>query len=416
MRLYKFTNAALNPTKPSLIGLFLPNTKVCVSVLPVLIRMTLRPLAKPQLLKLIYPYLSILSIKRIIPFLLPLLLGSAAIRHPAPIAYSTPAEDSSSAAFDPNLFLHSTAASTNPVLPNRSASESRDPFAPLPVARTNAKKQSPASAPSATTSSSQSAAPLSSSLPPTISAPQPSKTAPIPIRVGVAINVETLSVTTNDMGVIADPEGHILQSVSPDVALSIAPTDGGLLVGDRVLPNGIWIKPQSANGLTFVEGKWYRGPVQIIWREKGLLAVNHTDLESYLYSVVGAEMPASWPLEALKAQAVAARSYALVHIARPASDYFDLGATPRWQAYNGVETETDTTQTAVEATRGILLSYDGGVVESLYASHESLVQEAHSGFGMSQNGANELAQRSYSYQQILAHFYPGTQLATLQLQ
>jgi peptidoglycan hydrolase-like amidase len=182
------------------------------------------------------------------------------------------------------------------------------------------------------------------------------------------------------------------------------------------MPNGIWIKPSSTAGLTFVSGKWYRGPVQVIWREKGLLAVNHTDIESYLYSVVGSEMPASWPIEALKAQAVAARSYALVHIARPASDYFDLGATPRWQAYNGVETETDTTQAAVEGTRGILLSYDGGVVESLYASHDSLVQEAHSGFGMSQNGANELAQRSYSYQQILGHFYPGTQLATLQLQ
>jgi stage II sporulation protein D len=416
VRRYKVINAALNPIKTSAIGLFLPNVKVFASVLTVLIRMTLRPLAIPQLLKVIYPYFSLLSIKRIIPFLLPLLLGSAAIRHPAPIAHSLAPTDSPSTTFDPNLFLPPAVPGTSSSLAARPTNTAaRDPFAPLSSSRPNSRKQSAAAAASSSASAARSAA-LPSILPPAIQAPQPAQTAPIPIRVGVAINVETLSVATNDAGVIADPEGHILQSLSPDVAVAIAPTDGGLQVGDRVLPNGIWIKPQSTNGLTFVEGKWYRGPVQIIWRDKGLLAVNHTDLESYLYSVVGSEMPASWPLEALKAQAVAARSYALVHIARPASDDFDLGATPRWQAYNGVETETDTTQTAVEATRGILLSYDGGVVESLYASHESLVQEAHSGFGMSQNGANELAQRSYSYQQILAHFYPGTQLATLQLQ
>lgn len=393
----------------------LPNARFFAPVLPVLIRMTFRPLAKPQILKSLYPYLSLFNIKRVVPFLLPLLLGSAAIRHPAPLAHSLAPQDTAATAFDPNLFLSSPGLNSNPALPsNPVKKESRDPFAPLSTNGANAQKQATPSTPAATTAARQESLP--SSLPPAPPAPQPAKTAPIPIRVGVVIDVETLAVATNDQGVIADAQGQILQSLSPDEAVSIAPTDGGLQVGDRVMANGIWIKPQSANGLTFVNGKWYRGPLQIIWREKGLLAVNHTDLESYLYSVVGAEMPASWPLEALKSQAVAARSYALVHIARPASDYFDLGATPRWQAYNGVETETDTTQTAVEATRGILLSYDGGVVESLYASHESLVQEAHSGFGMSQNGANELAQRSYSYQQILAHFYPGTQLATLQLQ
>jgi stage II sporulation protein D len=363
---------------------------------------------KPQMLKLLHPNI---SIKRTIPFLLPLLLGSASIRHPLPIAPSP--NDSSAQAFDPNLFA--------PTVPLPSAASdpatksTRDPFAPLNPSRSasSSGKQPPALS---SGSASQQAAARPNTLPPAAPAPQPAQTAPIPIRVGVAINVETLSMAINGKGVIADPEGRVLQSLPADTAVSITPTDGGLQVGDRVMPNGIWIKPSSAEGLTFVSGKWYRGPVQVIWREKGLLAVNHTDIESYLYSVVGSEMPASWPIEALKAQAVAARSYALVHIARPASDYFDLGATPRWQAYNGIETETDTTQAAVEATRGILLSYDGGVVESLYASHDSLVQEAHSGFGMSQNGANELAQRSYSYQQILGHFYPGTQLATLQLQ
>jgi stage II sporulation protein D len=165
----------------------------------------------------------------------------------------------------------------------------------------------------------------------------------------------------------------------------------------------------------YVGEHWYRGSVQLLQVSGKLLAINYLDLESYLYSVVGSEMPAYWPAEALKAQAIAARSYAVVHLARPSSDYYDLGATPRWQAYNGAETETNTTQLAVNETRGLLLSYQGGVVESLYASSDQLVQEAHGGFGMSQEGASQLAQQSFSYQQILGHFYPGTGLAVLDI-
>ena len=127
------------------------------------------------------------------------------------------------------------------------------------------------------------------------------------------------------------------------------------------------------------------------------------------------EMPASWPIEALKSQAIAARSYALAHVARPFNPLYDLGDTPRWQAYKGVETETSTTLSAVEQTAGLVLSHNGGVVESLYAASDQIVRDVHKGFGMSQNGANQLARKQYSFQQILAHFYPGTRLAWLQI-
>ena len=177
----------------------------------------------------------------------------------------------------------------------------------------------------------------------------------------------------------------------------------------------VWIKPRTADGLVAVEGRWYRGSVQLVAQSDGILAVNHVDLESYLYSVVGSEMPAFWPAEALKAQAITARSYALVHMTRHAGELYDLGATPRWQAYNGAESETNTTQAAVNATKGILLSYQGGVVESLYASSIDIVKDVHGGFGMSQEGANQLAQKSFSYPQILGYFYPGTSLAVLNI-
>ncbi len=247
-------------------------------------------------------------------------------------------------------------------------------------------------------------------------APKPAQSLPpIPIRVAIATDASSLAIATSDAGVIVDRSGRVLGKLDAQTAVAAMPSASGLQVGTWQTPSVVWIKPRTAEGLVYIGEHWYRGSVQLLQVSGKLLAINYVDLESYLYSVVGSEMPASWPAEALKAQAIAARSYAVVHLARPASDYYDLGATPRWQAYNGAESETNTTHMAVNDTRGLLLSYEGGVVESLYASSDQLVQEAHGGFGMSQEGASQLAQQSFSYQQILGHFYPGTGLAVLNI-
>ena len=126
-------------------------------------------------------------------------------------------------------------------------------------------------------------------------------------------------------------------------------------------------------------------------------------------------MSPGWAIESLKAQAVAARSYALTHNIRPASeDYFDLDNTQRFQAYKGIGREASTTQAAVQATAGEFISHEGGIVESLYAASQAIVDDAHSGAGMSQLGAKDLAEQGYSYQEILAHYYPGTALGRIE--
>ena len=91
-----------------------------------------------------------------------------------------------------------------------------------------------------------------------------------------------------------------------------------------------------------------------------LLAINYVNLEEYLLSVVGSEMSAAAPIEALKAQAVAARSYALVHTFRPANQWFDVTSGERHQADKGIATEYNTTHQAVSETAGEILSSQGG--------------------------------------------------------
>jgi len=245
---------------------------------------------------------------------------------------------------------------------------------------------------------------------------KPSQASPrIPIRVAIAEQAPYLVIGGSTSATVLDQNGNLVKKLVPTAAENVVVQGGQLQVGSQNAPQVVWIKPDSETGLIYVSGRWYRGAVQVIAENGQLLGVNHVDMESYLYSVVGSEMPASWPIEALKSQAIAARSYALAHVARPFNPLYDLGDTPRWQAYKGVETETSTTLSAVEQTAGLVLSHNGGVVESLYAASDQIVRDVHKGFGMSQNGANQLARKQYSFQQILAHFYPGTRLAWLQI-
>jgi peptidoglycan hydrolase-like amidase len=169
----------------------------------------------------------------------------------------------------------------------------------------------------------------------------------------------------------------------------------------------------TANSYLGVSDRWYRGRILLVARENTVLAVNYLDLENYLISVVGSEMHSNAPIEALKAQAIAARSYALVHMIRPASDWFDLGDTQRWQVYKGINSEVNSAHHAVKETLGEVLSYNGGVVESLYAATDEIVARVHKGRGMSQYGAYDLANSGYNYQQILNRYYPGGVVARM---
>src|ERR1044071_1219012 len=94
----------------------------------------------------------------------------------------------------------------------------------------------------------------------------------------------------------------------------------------------------------------YRGTFTVTSDGKQLTLVNTVPLEQYLYAVVPSEMPKTWPAEALKAQAVAARSYALA--VRQTTGAFDVYPDTRSQVYGGVTAEAPTATAAVDATVG----------------------------------------------------------------
>lgn len=131
----------------------------------------------------------------------------------------------------------------------------------------------------------------------------------------------------------------------------------------------VWVAAAGAEGIKLVEryNRTYRGSFELTAFNKKLAVVNELPFEQYLYSVVGAEMPASWPAEALKSQAVAARSYALhkgfgFQIAHVVD-------TTLSQAYGGIGSEKPATIAAVDATAGEVVMHNGQVVEALFSSN-----------------------------------------------
>ncbi len=120
-----------------------------------------------------------------------------------------------------------------------------------------------------------------------------------------------------------------------------------------------------AGGVT-LGGNAYRGSL-VVYSSSGVLsAVNHVGLEEYLYGVVPWEMPSTWAREALKAQAVVARSYALATLKPSAT--FDLYADTRSQVYGGIRAETARTNQAVAETALQVVLYRGEVAETYFSS------------------------------------------------
>jgi stage II sporulation protein D len=127
---------------------------------------------------------------------------------------------------------------------------------------------------------------------------------------------------------------------------------------------GPWIELHPDDGIVDRDGRAYRGGLRVEAVDGGLRIVNLVDLEAYLRGVVPSEMSALWPMEALKAQAVAARSYSLASLDRSAP--YDVCATDACQVYRGVAAEHPRSDQAVRETEGIVIAWQGTPAAAYY--------------------------------------------------
>lgn len=118
----------------------------------------------------------------------------------------------------------------------------------------------------------------------------------------------------------------------------------------------------NKDGYSIIEGNKYRGKIY----KKASYIINEVELEEYLKSVVASEIEANYPIEAIKAQAIAARTYAINAINNPKSKYFDVYSDTRSQAYKGMKKEDDRISEAVIETKGEIIVYDNKPINAMY--------------------------------------------------
>lgn len=154
-------------------------------------------------------------------------------------------------------------------------------------------------------------------------------------------------------------------------AVRIAAGEAGLVISGA--ERGRELSLTCAAGRYHIEGRSFRGTLTVVWKERGRLQViDQLPLEDYLSGLINSEISSSWPLEAIKAQAVAARTYAMHQIegarrAAPPRPY-DLTSTVLDQVYDGAHQEDFRSQRAVAATRGEFLVRGGTIFPAYYHS------------------------------------------------
>ena len=151
---------------------------------------------------------------------------------------------------------------------------------------------------------------------------------------------------------VTSSTGTMLWETSSSLAVHVRPADG---TGRLELPT----KPSAWDE--------YRGAFLVVPGSTTVSVVNELPIDAYLRGVVPAEMPSTWPAEALKAQAIAARSYAAYRL-RPGVGTYDTVDDTRSQVYRGFLAERAATDAAIAATSGVIVTFAGSVANTLYHS------------------------------------------------
>jgi len=186
------------------------------------------------------------------------------------------------------------------------------------------------------------------------------------IRVGLAQGLQEVTlradVPVEVLDVVFDRS-----EVLPPGRWTLRAVGAAIVLGDRRYGDVVRVRSPAGRPIQVEERRRaYRGVVEVRRTDRGLTVINELDLESYLYGVLKLEMDPGWPEEAVKAQAVAARTLALANLRRYIRQGFDVQDTVETQLYGGVTHEDPRATAAVDATRGLVLTHGGRPIQAVY--------------------------------------------------
>lgn len=192
------------------------------------------------------------------------------------------------------------------------------------------------------------------------------------VRSGAGPTVETIRVALlkNATEVTVDGDGILATRENGDgvaftMPVTIKPGKDGIEINGTSYGRVKFSAPSAV----YLNAKPYRGIIEVTLANKGLLVVNELPLEEYLVGLINCEISSAWPIEAVKAQAVIARTYALNRKNARKNAFYHLESTVIDQVYNGCLIEDSRAQRAVTETAGEVLTYDGAIIQAFYHSN-----------------------------------------------
>jgi stage II sporulation protein D len=187
------------------------------------------------------------------------------------------------------------------------------------------------------------------------------------IRVAIMKGQGSIKISGGDISITDCLSGQTLAS-GHDGLVVIEEGENGLMVNELPVPY-FHLRISNTHGILKVNEKGFRGRVEVI-REDGnsLLVINELNLEDYLVGLLNQEISSKWDREALKAQAVAARTYALFQKEERKDSLYQLESTVMDQVYNGSDSEDQPSLQAVRETAGEVIFYQSEVFPAFYHS------------------------------------------------
>lgn len=195
------------------------------------------------------------------------------------------------------------------------------------------------------------------------------------VRVGLAVGASSARIGGGSSPLqVEGPAGNFLGVIPAGESWEATPGGSGVVLrpprGGRLTDRRIAVRPREADGLVRVGTREYRGTLTLAPDRTGITVVNQVELEAYLVGVVGAEMGGrpDGDREAVRAQAVVSRTYALRTRNRWRAQGFDYYATVADQVYAGVSAENPLARDAIAATLGLAVTYGGAPIDAFFFS------------------------------------------------
>ncbi|HZV80655.1 MAG TPA: SpoIID/LytB domain-containing protein [Geobacteraceae bacterium] len=195
-----------------------------------------------------------------------------------------------------------------------------------------------------------------------VAAISPAAYRPETVRVAIARGVEEVKVDGDGL-LVSDDRGD---AVAVDMPCSVRRSLGGTLVMGGISSRRFIF---SSPSLVKINGRGYRGVIELHPVDKGILVVNELPLEEYLVGLINCEISSLWPIEAVKAQAVIARSYAIYQKDNRKGALYHLESSVMDQVYNGADIEDSRAARAVKETEGEVLVHSGNIIQAFYHSN-----------------------------------------------